>query len=81
MSHEWWLQGCAAFVLGAVFGSWVTWHFVRRRSEARERRAADEFLQRHAQSTEQLRAAQLRAQTDLELARNEFRRHLNQVAQ
>jgi len=80
-SHEWWLQGCAAAILGALAGIWVAWLVLHRRFDAQLRRNADELLQRHATSADQLRNSQLRAQTELELARSEFRRHMSQASQ
>ena len=73
---QWWLQVVVAVLLGLVIGYAVTSFWARLRFEARLRRAADELLQRHAVVADELRASLLRAQTDLELARNEFKRQI-----
>jgi molecular chaperone GrpE (heat shock protein) len=76
----WWVLVVVALLLGAAAGSWFTFRFARRRFASRLRRATEELQQRHAASAEKLRAAQLRAQTELEQTRNSFKRQLAVVA-
>ena len=73
---QWWLEGIAAVLLGVVIGCAFTAYRARQRFEGRLRRTANELLQRHSIVADELRSSLLRAQTDLELARNEFKRQL-----
>ena len=79
--HELWLQVCTAAGLGALAGGWAVGVFTGRRLRAQMRRTTDALVQRYAANEEQLRNSHLRAQTDLELARKEFRRHADHVTQ
>ncbi len=72
---DWGFLG-AAFALGAVFGSLVTIRLARAHFEARLKNAGTELTKRHAAAANELRAANLRAQSELEQTRTSFKRQL-----
>jgi hypothetical protein len=80
-SNGWWILVISALVLGAAAGGWVSLRFVRQRFAARLRREVEELQQRHSGTSDQLRAAQVRAQTELEQLRGSFKRQLTAVAE
>ena len=79
-TNTWWGIVAAALVIGMSAGAWLTLPFTRSRFEARLRRVTEELQQRHAATAEQLRTAQVRAQTELEQSRNSFKRQLAAMA-
>jgi len=79
-TNTWWVLLGAALILGAVAGGWGTLYLMRMRFDAQFRRATDELRQRNAAMSEQLRTAQVRSQTELEQARNTFKRQLADLA-
>lgn len=80
-TNEWWVLVGVALMLGTAVGVWVTLHRARTRFDVRLRRTVEELHQRYAGAADQLRAAQVRAQTELEQARNAFKRQLAVVAE
>jgi triphosphoribosyl-dephospho-CoA synthetase len=79
-SNEWWMLIGLALAVGLIAGGWAMLQLARRRHAAETRRLTDELLQRFSNTLAQLRSAQVRAQTELEQARNSFRRQLAVVA-
>lgn len=75
-----WILVAVGVLLGSVAGGWITLRLARNRFDAQLRRVADEIGQRHSATIEQLRAAQVRAQTELEQSRNSFKRQLAVMA-
>ena len=71
-----WILVALAWVLGAAVGGWFALRVARKRFAARLRREVDELQQRYAGTGDQLRAAQVRAQTELEQLRTTFKRQL-----
>ena len=81
MSTEaWWVLVGVALVFGAALGSWVALRVARRRFASRLRRATEDLHKKHAAASEQLRASQVRAQTELEQVRASFKRQLATAA-
>jgi hypothetical protein len=76
----WWIGLAAAGLTGAIVGAWVTFRYLRTRFDRELRRATDELHQRHLTTADQLRAAQVRAQTELDQTRNAFKRQLAAAA-
>jgi hypothetical protein len=76
----WWIGLAAAGITGAIVGAWVTFRYLRARFERELRRATDELHLRHLATADQLRAAQVRAQTELDQTRNSFKRQLAAAA-
>jgi hypothetical protein len=76
----WWIGLAAAGLTGAIVGAWVTFRYLRTRFERELRRATDELHQRHLATADQLRAAQVRAQTELDQTRSSFKRQLAAAA-
>jgi uncharacterized membrane-anchored protein YhcB (DUF1043 family) len=76
----WWALLGMALVIGAILGSWVVLRQARVRFGAQLQRATDALNERHAATTEQLRAAQARAQAELEQSRISFKRQLALMA-
>jgi uncharacterized membrane protein YccC len=76
----WWILVIAGLMLGTVAGGWVTLRLARNRFDAQLRKATDEVSQRQATTIEQLRTAQLRAQSELEQTRSSFKRQLAAMA-
>jgi hypothetical protein len=72
---DWGLVG-AAFVIGATLGSWVTLRVTRAHFATRLQNAGAELTKRHAMATNELRAANVRAQNELEQTRASFKRQL-----
>ncbi len=75
-----WLQSGVLLLLGVVVGSWIASRIAQRRFASQLHRTADELLQRHAASAQDLKVSQQRAQNELEQARQEFQRQLAQAA-
>jgi esterase/lipase len=73
---QWWWTVFAAFMGGLVIGGWFTLNLTRKRFDARARRTADELQQKYGSTADQLRAAQVRAQNELDQVRNSFKRQL-----
>jgi hypothetical protein len=74
-SNEWFAV-FAAFVGGLILGGWFALSLARKRFAARARRTADELQQKYGSTADQLRAAQVRAQNELEQVRNSLKRQL-----
>jgi ElaB/YqjD/DUF883 family membrane-anchored ribosome-binding protein len=79
-TNAWWVLIAAVLVIGVIGGAWAALRFARSRFESRLKRLTEELHQRHAATAEQLRTAQVRAQTELEQSRNTFKRQLAAVA-
>jgi hypothetical protein len=79
-TNEWWMLVSLALAVGLAAGGWVGLRFAGKRHAAATSRLTDELLQRFSGTLAQVRAAQVRAQTELEQARNSFRRQLAVVA-
>ena len=79
-TNAWWGLVAAALLIGLIGGAWATLRFTRSRFESRLRRVTEELHQRHAATAEQLRTAQVRAQTELDQSRNSLKRQLAVVA-
>ena len=75
-TNGWWILFGAALVVGAIVGSWVTLLVARGRHATQIRRSNDELQQKFTATIDHLRAAQVRAQTELEQARHSFKRQL-----
>jgi len=75
-----WVLALTLLVFGAAAGAWLALRVAHRRFEERLRRATDELQQRNATMAEQLRTARARAQTELDQARDGFRRQLAALA-
>ncbi len=76
----WWLLVGVALVFGAVAGGLGTLRIARLRFARQLRRATEDVQQRHVATLDQLRAAQVRAQTELDQSRNSFKRQLAVMA-
>ncbi|MEO6660111.1 MAG: hypothetical protein ABIN44_07345 [Burkholderiaceae bacterium] len=63
-------------VAGVLLGGFATLRLTRRGFDASLRRATQGVQQQHAQLIDQLRAAQTRAQSELEQSRSHFKRQL-----
>jgi hypothetical protein len=70
-----------AFGIGVALGSAMTWRVAHSRFNARLQLTADELQNRHASEADELRGAQMRAQSELEQARVSFKRQLATAAQ
>ncbi len=79
-SNGWWILVGLGMLVGLAAGCWATWRFAGMRHASAMRRANDELQQRFASTIDQLRAAQVRAQTEFEQSRNSFERQLAVVA-
>lgn len=79
-TNGWWILVAVGLLLGLGAGGWLALRIARNRFDAQLRRVADEIAQRHAATIEQLRAAQVRAQTELEQSRTSFKRQLAVMA-
>jgi hypothetical protein len=75
-TYAWMALAVAALMLGAAIGAYVTFRLSRVRLSKRVRRVTEDLQHRHATTLDQLRAAQVRTQTELEQARNTFKRQL-----
>jgi hypothetical protein len=73
-TNEWMMV--LTLAAGVVLGGLATWRLTRRGFEARLRRATQEVRAQHAQLIDQLRAAQTRAQAELDQSRTQFKRQL-----
>src|ERR1700712_4258433 len=67
-------------VLGLAAGGWGGLPSARGRFDAQLRRATEELHYRHSALADQLRAAQTRAQTELEQTRSSFKRQAAVIA-
>ena len=76
-----WVWAALALVVGVGGGSWLTLRVALRNQEATLRRRADEMHQKYAATIDQMRAGQVRAQTELDQARTSFKRQLAVVAE
>lgn len=76
----WWVLIGVALLLGAAAGGLIAFRVLRQRFASRLRRTTDELQRRQVATTEQLRSAQVRAQTELEQTRAAFKRQLAVVA-
>jgi hypothetical protein len=65
-----------ALVVGAGLGATLAWRLAQARFKSQLRHTADELQHRHEFTANELRAAQLRAQSELDLARQSFKRQL-----
>ena len=63
-------------VVGVLLGGFAAFRLMRRGFDASLRRATQGVQQQHAQLIDQLRAAQTRAQSELEQSRSHFKRQL-----
>jgi hypothetical protein len=79
-AEVWWVLIGAALLLGAGVGGLIAFRVLRQRFAAKLRRATEELQRRQVATTEQLRSAQVRAQTELEQTRAAFNRQLAVVA-
>jgi len=79
-TNGWWLLASTMVLLGAAAGAWLALRVARRRFDERLRRATEDLLQRNTTMAEQLRTARVRAQTELDQARDGFRRQLAALA-
>ncbi len=79
-TEVWWVLIGTALLLGAAVGGWTAFRVLRKRFASRLRRATDELQRRQGATTEQLRTAQVRAQTELEQTRAAFKRQLAAAA-
>lgn len=79
-TSTWWMLVGAALFVGAAAGAWATLHVMRVRFNMQLRRATEELRKRDAAMSEQLRTAQVRSQTELEQARNGFKRQLAELS-
>lgn len=77
----WWMWAAAALVVGIVGGGWLALRVALGRQEQALRRRSEELNQKYAGTIEQLRASQVRAQSELEQARTSFKRQLAVVAE
>ena len=75
-TSTWWILVVTGLMLGTVAGGWVALRLARSRFDAQLRKATDEVSQRQTAMIEQLRSAQLRAQSELEQTRSSFKRQL-----
>lgn len=75
-TYGWWGLIAGALCSGAALGGWLTLRLACSRHTAQLRQASDELQQRFAAKIDQLRAAQVRVQTELEQARSGFKRQL-----
>lgn len=80
-SNGWWMLVGLALLVGAGVGGWLGLRFARLRHTAQLRMAGDEQQQKFSATIDQLRAAQVRAQTELEQQRNGFKRQLAAAAE
>lgn len=78
---EWGASIGLALVAGVVAGGWITWQISRLRHASQSRRELGEMQRKYGSTIDQLRAAQVRAQTELEQAKNSFKRQLAVVAE
>ena len=69
-TNGWWLLASTMVLLGAAAGAWLALSVARRRFDERLRRATEDLLQRNTTMAEQLRTARVRAQTELDQARD-----------
>ena len=71
-----WILMMAALVGGTLIGAWSAMLIVRRSFNSRMRRMAEDLRQKHSATADQLRAAQVRAQTELEQVRSSLKRQV-----
>ena len=76
-----WVWVAAALVAGVVGGGWLMLRVALRRQGGTLRRRADERHQKYAATIDQMRAGQVRAQTELEQVRTSFKRQLAVAAE
>ncbi|HZT56813.1 MAG TPA: hypothetical protein VFA35_11340 [Burkholderiaceae bacterium] len=72
----WWILVGLALLVGAAAGGWLTWRIARMRHAVQLRKVNGELQRKFLGTIDQLRAAQVRAQTELEQARNAAKRQL-----
>jgi hypothetical protein len=65
-----------ALVGGTLIGAWSAMLIARRSLDSRLRRVAEDLRQKHAATADQLRAAQVRAQSELEQLRTSVKRQV-----
>jgi hypothetical protein len=80
MTNALWIAVVAAFAAGAFIGGWAALGLARSRFNARARRLSEDLQQKYGSTADQLRAAQVRAQTELEQVRASFKRQLAAAA-
>lgn len=77
---NWGLLG-AAFALGTVLGGLITVRVMQARFDVKLENAGVELTKRHAVATNELRAAHMRAQGEVEQMRTSFKRQLVAAAE
>lgn len=80
-SNGWWMLVGLALLLGVAAGALLALRVAGARHAAQLRKASDELQQRFSATIDQLRASQVRAQTELEQQRNGFKRQLAAAAE
>lgn len=79
--NMWWVWVAGALAAGAIGGGWLALRIAMERQRKAMHRRAEEMHQKYVGTIEQLRASQVRAQSELEQARASFKRQLAVVAE